>query len=77
MDNKYWFPAKTYGYGWGFPTCWQGWVVLISYTALIMIAPYIFTPTEVAYYIFVGVLTAALIIICYKKGEPTSWRWGK
>src|SRR6266702_3273794 len=27
-DGKYWFPAKRYGYGWGIPTTWQGWLVL-------------------------------------------------
>jgi hypothetical protein len=26
-DNRYWFPAKRYGWGWGPPTMWQGWVV--------------------------------------------------
>ncbi|WP_269146578.1 hypothetical protein [Xanthomonas oryzae] len=27
-DKKdYWFPAKTYGWGWGLPTVWQGWLV--------------------------------------------------
>ncbi len=27
--SEYWFPAKTYGYGWGLPVAWQGWVALI------------------------------------------------
>ncbi len=25
--QPYWFPAKTYGWGWGLPVTWQGWVV--------------------------------------------------
>jgi hypothetical protein len=24
--RKIWFPAKRYGWGWGLPCCWQGWV---------------------------------------------------
>ena len=27
-NDKYWFPAKRYGWGWGPPNNWQGWVVL-------------------------------------------------
>ena len=26
--EKYWFPAKRYGWGWGLPSTWQGWIVL-------------------------------------------------
>lgn len=26
--KKIWFPAKRYGWGWGLPVTWQGWVVL-------------------------------------------------
>lgn len=31
--RKYWFPAKRYGWGWGFPSAWQGRVVLLAYLA--------------------------------------------
>jgi hypothetical protein len=23
-EKKYWFPRKTYGWGWGLPIAWQG-----------------------------------------------------
>jgi hypothetical protein len=26
---RYWFPAKTYGWGWGLPSTWEGWLVLV------------------------------------------------
>jgi hypothetical protein len=29
-----WFPAKRYGWGWGLPVAWQGWVVLLAWLAL-------------------------------------------
>jgi len=35
-EKKFWFPAKTYGWGWGPPICWQGWVVLIVYIILLI-----------------------------------------
>ncbi len=36
MENEknIWFPAKRYGWGWGFPCAWQGWAVLCIYMAL-------------------------------------------
>ena len=39
-----WFPAKRYGWGWGFPASWQGRIVLAVYALLaaagvIVIAP--------------------------------------
>ena len=34
--RKYWFPAKRYGYGWGLPGTWQGWLVFGAYGALVI-----------------------------------------
>ena len=31
---RYWFPAKRYGWGWGLPAVWQGWVVLVGFIGL-------------------------------------------
>ena len=31
----YWFHAKRYGWGWGLPATWQGWVVLIMWIAIV------------------------------------------
>jgi hypothetical protein len=33
-DPKYWFPAKRYGWGWGFPVTWQGWLALAVFLGL-------------------------------------------
>jgi hypothetical protein len=33
-DVTFWFPTKAYGWGWGLPVRWQGWVVLGSYFVL-------------------------------------------
>ncbi len=30
VEKKYWFPAKRYGWGWGIPNVWQGWLVLFG-----------------------------------------------
>jgi hypothetical protein len=40
--SPYWFPAKSYGWGWGPPTCWQRWAVLVAVLPLrqVMQAPH-------------------------------------
>ena len=37
---KYWFKAKRYGYGIGFPVTWQGWVAMICLVVVSLIAAY-------------------------------------
>ena len=78
-DSEYWFPAKTHGWGWGPPRTWQGWALLTAYVALLMGGVPILDPEAnpwlfVVYTIF---LSAVLTFICFKKGEPPRWRWGK
>ncbi len=78
-DSKdFWFPAKSYGWGWGFPIAWQGWVVLGVFVMLLAAATGLFPPRNEpwAFVASVLVLCAALIAICYAKGEPPRWRWG-
>lgn len=75
----YWFPAKRYGWGWGPPLCWQGWAVLAAFGALLALGSVWLLPTSgpVAYMLYVAVLGAALVGVCYWKGEPPKWRWGR
>jgi len=77
-EKQVWFPAKKYGWGWGPPCAWQGWVVFAVWLALlggggIFLAP-ISISLFVAYAIFLGV---ALFIVALIKGEKPRWRWGK
>jgi hypothetical protein len=78
--RQFWFPAKSHGLGWGPPRCWQGWVVLITYLlALSGGAFVILTKPDRApiFCAYAFALSAQLIVICWLKGEPLSWRWGK
>jgi hypothetical protein len=76
-DTRYWFPAKRYGWGWGPPSTWQGWVVLLASMAALAIAALKLLPQNPAKFVVATVVTAvALTGICYVKGEPPSWRWG-
>jgi len=78
VPKTYWFPAKTYGWGWGVPCTWQGWLVLGAFTALLFGASVLFPPDEapLAFAGSVSALCAGLVGICYAKGEPPHWRWG-
>ncbi|MFA5127973.1 MAG: hypothetical protein WC457_03150 [Patescibacteria group bacterium] len=74
-----WFKAKKYGFGW-YPATWQGWLVLLLYTAILVSLIYIFESDIekylVIYILSVFVLSGLLIYICYKTGEKPGWRWG-
>ena len=80
MQTKapYWFPAKRYGWGWGLPTSWQGWLVIACYVALLALGFALFPPASqvAAFATYVVALTALVIAICWLKGEPPRWRWG-
>ena len=75
--KQYWFPAKRYGWGWGPPSTWQGWAVLITWiAAIIPISYWLLLRSVLLFFLFEVVMIAAIIAICYAKGEPPSWRWG-
>lgn len=78
-DRQYWFPAKTFGWGWGLPITWQGWVVLAAFLALIALGILFLKPAthSLAFGVYVLVLVLLLIAVCWIKGEPPSWRWGE
>ena len=75
----YWFPAKRYGWGWGVPTFWQGWVVYLVYLSLLGHGIFFLIPSNrvAAFLGITMVSTLVLLMICWVKGEPPSWRWGK
>jgi len=76
--KPYWFPAKRYGWGWGPPATWQGWVVLVVWLGIIISAsPWIALKSTMLFFVFIILMSAVLISICYLKGEPPRWRWGR
>ena len=42
--KQYWFPAKRYGWGWGLPSSWQGWIVLFIFIAMVALGFFVFPP---------------------------------
>ncbi len=76
--SKYWFPAKRYGWGWGPPTCWQGWAVLIAWFAIQILVSIELAQQQrtITLLIFSVTMAVLLIAVCWWKGEPPRWRWG-
>jgi uncharacterized membrane protein YhaH (DUF805 family) len=75
--KRIWFPAKRYGWGWGLPCAWQGWVVMVGWIALVCTGAVFLMPDHPGLFVVVNVvLVAALIILCLLKGEKPRWRWG-
>lgn len=79
MNNgkRYWFPAKRVGWGWGPPSTWQGWVVLVTFLVLLAAAAWQLLPMSPGRFALVAAITTAVLIaICYITGEPPGWRSG-
>jgi len=72
-----WFPAKHYGWGWGLPGRWQGWVCLLGYFAGLAGGFRWLLPAHEQLFLALTLgLSLALVGICWWKGEPAGWRWG-
>jgi len=78
-NRKYWFRAKRSGWGWGLPSSWQGWIVLVGYMLLVFSGITIIdTKVTMAgnlgnlagYLVYTALLSVIFIFICWRTGEP-------
>ncbi|MGH8456645.1 MAG: hypothetical protein ACRETW_05590 [Stenotrophobium sp.] len=76
--RRYWFSVKRYGWGWGLPATWEGWVVLLTWLAVVVpVSGWLAAHKDVVLALpFVVFMTVVLLLICFAKGEPPRWRWG-
>lgn len=87
VEQKYWFKPKRYGWGWGIPATWHGWVVYAVFFAIWLNAlAWLMVPygeqepplrNTVAFIAIVVADITALLYLSFKYGEPPKWRWGK
>jgi len=70
-DVRYWFPAKRYGWGWGFPITWQGWAAFIAFLILLVAGIFIMPPRQSlsGFFAYVAVLVALFTGVCWWKGS--------
>jgi hypothetical protein len=75
---RYWFRAKRYGWGWGLPLTWEGWSVLAAWLTIFIAAIPLFQLPQhrVVHALFIVGMLAALLAVCFWKGEPARWRQG-
>jgi hypothetical protein len=77
-ESKIWFPAKKYGWGWGLPCRWQGWVVMVIWLVWLLGGGIFLAPHSIgAYVAYAMVLSTVFFIIVFIKGERLRWRWGE
>jgi hypothetical protein len=78
VEQKYWFPAKRYGWGWGLPAVWQGWAVLAAFFCLLVAGALVLLPDRgpAAFVAYSALLCVVLVVVCWVKGERPRWRWG-
>jgi hypothetical protein len=72
--KKYWFPAKPpgYGWGWGLPTTWQGWLVVVVWFVLLVAGIRLLALSDHPFAVPLWgiVLGGALMGMFFWKGEP-------
>jgi hypothetical protein len=76
---QYWFPVKRYGWGWGLPVRWQGWVALALYFGSIYAGVRYFRPRDsvAGFLVWLAIATIIFVAVVAWKGErPLAWRWG-
>ncbi len=73
--KRYWFRAKRYGWGWGLPATWEGWVFLLIWMPVTVLTS-LWLADGAAAFIFLVLMLAVLFAVCLIKGEPPRWRWG-
>jgi hydrogenase/urease accessory protein HupE len=75
-EPRYWFAAKRYGWGWGLPLTWEGWVVYLGWIALFLggLAVLGLRHQTLPHFLFVIVMIVVLFGLCYWKGEPPGRR---
>lgn len=76
--GDFWFPAKAYGFGWGLPVRWQGWLVLVGYLLLLVAGIVYFHALHapLGRVLYVALISVLLLVVIYLKGErPVRWRW--
>jgi hypothetical protein len=72
----YWFKRKLYGWGW-YPCSWQGWLTILVWAILFSFAMLKMDYEWLKNLIFIFIMTAVLLWICYRKGETPRWSWGR
>lgn len=79
MDNPndgMWFAPKRFGYGAGLPIAWQGWAMLASHVAIILLGAKLLDGSGAASLAWVAIAgMVPLPIYAAKTRGGWKWRW--
>jgi hypothetical protein len=83
--SKFWFRARSYGWGWT-PASVEGWLVTLVFLAALAAVTVIFVyqvrggvgrvSATLQFLLAVAILTGLLLAIAWLTGERPHWRWG-
>jgi hypothetical protein len=76
-QKSYWFEAKSYGIGWTLPVTRQGWIVVISFFALLIGGLPRIDERNVRIAYVISLVVALVIVVAWKGEKPFRWRWGR
>ena len=78
-QEKYWFPAKRYGYGWGLPNAWQGRLVFLGYLAAVLLSCVFLERREIPSWFFpLHIFLLALFVLhCLEERRNTKVALGR
>ena len=60
--SKIWFPAKSHGWGWGPPTCWEGWAVVVFFYILLVCSALFFLPRHPAVFVLSCIVLGLVLV---------------
>lgn len=71
LTKKYWFPAKRYGWSWGFPSSWQDWLVLVAYAGCLILLVRFVPPSSNCGEFLLGVIGLSVLrtVVCWCTGD--------
>ena len=77
-ERRIWFPAKKYGWGWGPPCTWEGWLVSLAWVGLVIAgAAFLAGRKPLLFFAYMLAMATIMFLICLAKGETPRWRWGE
>jgi len=74
--NKFWFYAKSFGWGWSFPARWQGWAIFAAYAVLLFGIRFLSSTPEYRMPYVIGITVLLVLVVVWKGERPLRWRWG-
>ena len=72
-NQDYWFYVKGFGWGWGLPSKWQGWLVYATYIALLFGGRYLFATPRYRLAFTIAITLALVGVVAWKGEKPLRW----